>query len=98
MTDATVAISTDLEDPDAIDLDGLAASLDRLRAQYCQAGAETDAASSSPDVCEPIVLTGSDEDPHLDGLNRSAVLLNSAQLPIVAQVAVRNAASWFDKS
>jgi hypothetical protein len=87
MTDAAVAISTDLEDPDAIDLDRLAASLDHLRALFCQAGAEADAAPSSSDVCQRIVLTSSNSDPCLDGLDRSTVLLDSAQSPVAAKEA-----------
>jgi hypothetical protein len=85
MTDAAIAISTDLEDPDAIDLDRLAASLDHLRAFFCQAGDETDAASPSSNACQRIVLTTSDSDPRLDNLDPSNV--DSSQLPLIAKEA-----------
>ena len=86
MTDTTVTTSIDLEDPDSIDFDRLAASLDHLHAHFRQPGAEHNGAPSS-DACEAIVLTSSDNDPYRDGLNRSAILLDSAQLPVVAEEA-----------
>ena len=44
MADTTVTTSIDLGDPDSIDLDRLAASLDHLHAHFRQTDAEHDAA------------------------------------------------------
>jgi hypothetical protein len=87
MTDTAITTSRALGDSDPIDLDRLTASLDHLNTHFCNGGNENDAAASSPDVCEPIVLTGNDNDLYIDGLNRSAVLFDSAQLSVVAKEA-----------
>jgi hypothetical protein len=87
MTDATVATSNDFGDSNPNDLDRLAASLNHLHAHFCQR-AETEAAPSSPDVCEHVALV-SDGDPYLGDLEQPADLLDSARLLSAAQAAAK---------
>jgi hypothetical protein len=69
MIDTAVTTSTDFEDSDPIDFDRLAASLDHLRAHFCQR-AGNDAAPSSSDVCERVA--SSDGDRHHGDLDQPA--------------------------
>ena len=67
MADTNVTTSTDFADSDPIDLDRLAASLDYLRAHFCQG------ARNESDVCERVA---SGRDPHRDDLNQPLAALN----------------------
>jgi hypothetical protein len=94
MTDTTIPISNDLGDPDPTDLDRLAASLNHLRAHFCQAVAENDPAPPSLDVCERVVLTSSDGDSYLDDLDQPAVPLVSVRTSVVAEVVAGQGNDW----
>jgi hypothetical protein len=81
LADTNVATSTDFADPDPIDVDRLAASLDHLRAHFCQ-GARNDAVPSSSDRRERGACA--DHDPHRSDLNQPVASVHSAPPSVAA--------------